>query len=156
MSLIAFLVVVAAVALAGSRFRPDPWFERLGKPSFNPPNAVFAPVWAVLYIAIAVSGWRAWVEAGHAWTPALTLWGVQLALNGAWSWLFFGRHRIDLALVDIVVLLVAIVGYIVAVAPLSGLAAWLFVPYAAWVAFATLLNAAILRLNRHPPVARVS
>ena len=155
MSLVVFLVVVAAVALVGSRFRPDAWFERLRKPSFNPPNAVFGPVWAVLYLAIAVSGWRAWTEAGDAWTPAMTLWVIQLALNGAWSWLFFARHRIDLALVDIVVLLVAIVGYMAAVAPQSVLAAWLFAPYALWVAFATLLNAAILRLNRPRPMARM-
>jgi len=151
MALIAFLVVVAAVALMGSRFRPDSWFEALRKPSFNPPKAVFAPVWAVLYLAIAVSGWRAWTEGGHAWTSALTLWVIQLVLNGAWSWLFFGRHRIDLALADIIALLVAIIVYIIAVASQSALAAWLFVPYAAWVAFATLLNASILVLNRHRP-----
>jgi tryptophan-rich sensory protein len=146
-ALVVFIVVVAAVALSGSRFRPDARYEALRKPSFNPPKAVFGPVWAILYLAIAVSGWRAWTDGGHAFTPALALWVVQLALNGAWSWLFFGRHRMDLALVDIVALLVAIVGYIVAVAPQSALAAWLFAPYAAWVAFATVLNAAFLMLN---------
>ena len=96
-------------------FRPDRWFEALRKPPFDC-RCVFAPVWTILYIAIATSA-MAWarIGGGYAWTPALTLWAIQLALNGIWSWLFFARHRIGLALADIVGLLAVIVAYSVTV-----------------------------------------
>lgn len=147
------IALVAAAALAGSRFRPDAWYAALRKPAFNPPKGVFAPVWTTLYVAIAVAGWRVWTDNGGAISTALVLWCVQLALNAAWSWLFFGRHRVGAALVDVAALLAVIGGFIFAAAPISALAAWLFVPYALWVAFATLLNASILALNRGHAVA---
>lgn len=126
---------------------PGAWFAGLRKPSFNPPSWVFAPVWTTLYIMIAVAGWRTWRRwrAGAPYT-ALYLWGGQLVLNFAWSPLFFGAHRIDLALRVIVVLLATIVAFIV-VSRNDRVSALLFVPYGLWVAFATLLNAAFSRLN---------
>ena len=80
------IALVAAAALAGSRFRPDAWYAALRKPAFNPPKGVFAPVWTTLYVAIAVAGWRVWTDNGGAISTALVLWCVQLALNAAWSW----------------------------------------------------------------------
>ncbi len=152
-SLIVLGIVVFAIAFGGSRFKPDAWHTALAKPTWNPPNWVFAPVWTVLYLAIAVAGWLVWRAAGDGWSPALTFWALQLATNGAWTWLFFGRHRIDLALIDIGVTLIFIVGFMVVASWLNPLASVLFVPYAAWILFAGALNAAIWRLNPSDPRA---
>jgi tryptophan-rich sensory protein len=141
---------VAAAAFVGSRFRPGPWYAALAKPTWNPPNWVFAPVWSVLYVAIAVAGWLYWRNASSGAVLALSLWGAQLVLNASWSWLFFGLHSPALALVDISLLLVAIAFFIVLAHPISTAAAWLFVPYGVWVSFATALNVAIWHLNRSP------
>ena len=146
-SLPVFLVLVALAAFAGSRFAPDAAYRQMRKPRWNPPDAVFAPVWTILYIGIAVAGWLVW-RAADGWSDAMTLWVAQLAFNAAWSWLFFGRHQLLAALVDSTLMLVAICGFIVVAAGLSPLAAWLFAPYAAWVAFATALNATLWRMNR--------
>jgi translocator protein len=150
-SLIVFGIVVFAIAYGGSRFKPDAWHAALAKPAWNPPDWVFAPVWTVLYVAIAVAGWLVWRTAGNEWSPALTFWSLQLASNGAWTWLFFGRHRIDLALIDIGVTLIFIVGFMMVASSLSPVASVLFLPYAAWTLFAGALNAAIWRLNPSEP-----
>ncbi len=145
-SLAVFIGLVAAIALFGAQFSPDTWYQQLAKPSWNPPNAVFGPVWTILYIAIAVAGWLVWRAAGRIMLP-LHFWFAQLILNGLWSFLFFGLHRPDLALVDIVLLLAAIFAFIVTARRRSVVASWLFVPYAAWVGFATALNFSIWQLN---------
>ena len=145
---------VAAVAAAGSIFNPGrsdtrQWYDALEKPSFNPPDFVFAPVWTVLYVLIAVSGARVWRSApGDARTAALRWWAAQLLLNGAWSPLFFGAKRPAIALADIVLMLVAIGAYVHTARRVDRTAAWLMAPYLAWVAFATILNGEIVRLNR--------
>lgn len=141
-----FIAVVAAVATFGAQFGQGAWYADLAKPSWNPPGAVFGPVWTALYICIAVAGWLVWRRVGRI-DPSLAVWIVQLVLNGAWSWLFFGLHRPDLALLDIVLLLVTIVVFIVLARRHSAVASWLFVPYALWVAFATALNFTIWRMN---------
>lgn len=148
MSFVVFAALAAACALSGSRFKPDAWFRALKKPSWNPPDAVFAPVWALLYVAIAIAGWLVWRDSAGQWTVALAAWGVQLVLNAAWSWLYFGRHQIFAAMIDSAMLLLTIVVFIVSAAGINAAAAWLFVPYACWVAFATALNAALWMLNK--------
>ena len=145
-ALLVFLALVAAVGLVGGQFRPDAWFEALAKPVFNPPPWVFAPVWLALYVCIAIAGWMVWRGRTRRGL-LLGLWGAQLVCNGLWSWLFFGLHRPELALVDIVALLATLLAFLVVAWPARRTAAWLFVPYAAWVGFATVLNAAIWRLN---------
>jgi len=145
-SLVVFFVLVAAAAAFGAQFSPGEWYEGLRKPSWNPPNSVFGPVWTAIYICIAVAGWHVWLRTERA-TPALLLWCAQLALNALWSLLFFGLHRPDLAAVDIVLLLAIIVAFIVTARRHSKLASGLFIPYALWVAFATSLNLTIVRLN---------
>lgn len=140
-----FLALVAVAAAFGSLSRPDEWYRALVKPSFNPPDALFAPVWTILYAGIAVAGWRVYRRVG--WDYSLGLWGIQLALNAAWTPLFFGAHRIDLALVDIALLDVFVVATLVAFFRRDRIAAWLLVPYLGWIAFATLLTATLLRLN---------
>lgn len=145
---------VAAVAAAGSIFNPGrsatrEWYDALEKPPFNPPDFVFAPVWTVLYVLIAVSGARVWRSApGNARTAALRWWAAQLLLNGAWSPLFFGAKRPAIALADIVLMLVAIGAYVRTARRVDKTAAWLMAPYLGWVAFATILNGEIVRLNR--------
>ncbi len=141
----AAFILTAAAASVGALFGPGAWYAALAKPSFNPPNWLFAPVWTVLYIMIATAGARAWRAGADAGT--LALWGLQLVLNAAWTWLFFGLMRPDLALIDIGLLLAVIAGFAVRVRPFDRASALLFLPYLAWVAFASALNFAIWRLN---------
>lgn len=125
------------------------WFPALAKPPINPPAWVFAPVWTALYLIMGYAAWRVWRTAGFKGAPAaLTLFGLQLALNLAWSYLFFGRHWIGAAFVEIVVLLAAIAATALVFARTDRLAAWLLVPYIAWVAFASVLTGWIWLLNR--------
>lgn len=146
-SLAMFIAIVLGVGtMIGSLTEPGSWYAALAKPSFNPPNWVFGPVWSVLYVMIAVAGWLVWTAGRPA--AAMTLWWVQLALNFLWSPSFFALHLIGLALMVIVLLLVAIWAFVAVTARRQPLAALLFVPYGLWVAFATLLNASILVLNR--------
>jgi tryptophan-rich sensory protein len=150
-SLALFLLAVFAVAFTASRFRPGEWYQALEKPPWTPPDWLFAPVWTVLYLAIAVAGWLVWRGrdgAGSTASSALYFWLAQLVLNGLWSWLFFGLHRPDLALLDIVLLDAAIVGFVMSALPVSRLAAGLFVPYGLWVAYATALTLSIWQANR--------
>lgn len=144
-ALIIFVLLAGATAWFAGQFRPGPWYATLAKPSWTPPNWVFGPVWSVLYVMIAVAGWLAWRAEGHA--TSVWIWLVALVANGLWSYLFFGLHQIGLALLCICVLLAAIVGFIVSAWRPSRGAAWLFVPYLAWVGYATSLNAGIWLLN---------
>lgn len=142
-----FVVLVFLAAAAGGRNLPGEWYLSLEKPSWNPPSWVFGPVWTVLYVMIALAGWRAWRATGTT-HPAVLLWLAQLALNAAWSYLFFGLRRPDLAFVDIAAMWALIVACVVVFRRVDTLAAWLFVPYLAWVSFAAALNFRIWMLNR--------
>ncbi|XXF77535.1 tryptophan-rich sensory protein [Myxococcaceae bacterium GXIMD 01537] len=124
------------------------WFRRLRKPPFQPPAAIFAPVWTVLYGLIAFSGWRVWNRpAGPARSRALALWGVQLGLNAAWSPLFFGKRRPRAALVNLTALCLAAAAYSAAARRVDARARWLMAPYLGWLGFATVLNEEVVRLN---------
>lgn len=129
----------------GYTTRPDAWYAALQKPAFNPPNWIFAPVWTVLYVLIGIVGARIFARARSG--PAITIWLAQLALNFAWSPVFFAAQRPGAALVIIVALLASLVLFMVQAWPRDRIAALLFAPYLAWVAFAALLNAAIWQLN---------
>lgn len=143
--LIAFLIVVVGGGIVIGRFTgPDAWFVALNKPSFNPPSWLFAPVWTLLYIMIAVAGWRVWLKSDMG---AFGLWCVQLLLNFAWTPIFFTLHRIDWALGVIVLLLGTIVAFIMIAPRTDKPSAILFMPYGLWVTFATALNFAFWRLN---------
>ena len=146
-----FIVLCFAVAAAGGAVTSTSvgtWYAGLAKPSFNPPDWLFGPVWTVLYLLIAVAGWRVWRRRAQAGARlALGAWIVQLALNLAWSFLFFGGRMIGVALAEIGVLLAAIVLTAVLSWRIDRIAGALLIPYIAWVGFATLLNASLWRLN---------
>lgn len=131
--------------MIGYTNQPGAWFAGLAKPAFNPPGWLFAPVWSALYLMIAVAGWRMW-EA-HRASSAMVIWAVALALNFLWSPVFFGMQNPGAALAVILPLLALIYTFIAKAWRLDRVSAWLFVPYAAWVSFATVLNGAIWRLN---------
>lgn len=139
------LLVLGGGMLVGLASPPGAWYAGLAKPPFNPPNWLFAPVWSLLYVAIAVAGWRIWRrrETGGA----MTAWWLQLGLNFLWTPVFFNLQSLGLALAVILVLLVTIVAFVALAWPRDRVAALLFVPYALWVAFAALLNASLWWLN---------
>ena len=126
------------------------WYPLLVKPWWNPPSWVFGPVWTVLYIFMGVAAWRVWCSAGSFGSArsAMILFLLQLALNAAWSWLFFGFRMPGAALAELLLLWVFIVATIRTFFVYDLVAAWMMVPYLAWVSFAGALNAAIWILNR--------
>lgn len=149
-ALAAFVILVFAVAWVASAVTLPAipgWYAGLSKPPFTPPNQVFGPVWGILYLMIALSGWLVWRSRSPARDRALVLFGAQLALNLAWSVLFFGLKLVGPALIEILVLLAAISATAAAAFRASRAAALLLVPYLAWVGYAAALNAAIWRLN---------
>lgn len=151
--LAAFGAASAAAALVGgaitARRKNQSWYRRLRKPSFTPPDRLFALVWPVLYTLGAVSAWRV---ARAPRTPerglALGLWGAQLAFNAAWSPLFFGAHRPGLAMADLAGNYVSLGAYALTARKVDGPAAAMVLPYVGWLTFAGVLNASIIGKNR--------
>jgi benzodiazapine receptor len=121
------------------------WYPQLAKPSWTPPGWLFGPVWTVLYIMMAVAGWRVWRRVG--WSAPHALFAIQLALNIAWSFSFFAARNPVAGLINIAALWCAIVATTIVFARIDRVAGALFVPYLAWVSFATALNAAIVASN---------
>ena len=143
------LVIFLAVSLGGGAWigtiaRPDGWYRHLDKPWFNPPDWIFAPVWSVLYVLIALAGWRIWQSKNR---KALSAWVIQMALNFLWPPLFFNAHATLPALIVILGLLASILIFLGRTGERDRFAVWCLVPYAVWGSYAALLNAAILRLN---------
>lgn len=144
------LICAAVAALGGAVTTPEirGWYASIEKPTWNPPDWVFGPVWTTLFALMAIAAWLVWRRAGwRAGRLPLTLFGIQLGLNLLWSCLFFGLRSPGAALVDVVLLWVAILATIIAFARWSRLAALLLVPYLLWVGFAAILNFTIWRLN---------
>lgn len=143
-----FAALNAAAASSGVLFRPGEWYERLDKPWWTPPNWLFGPAWSVLYMMSALAAWLVWLRGDTAaLVVPLGLYMVQLALNAAWSGLFFGLRRPDLAFAELIVMWIAILATIVAFAAVRTDAALLMLPYLAWVTFAGALNFAVWRRN---------
>lgn len=145
--LAAFGAAVAVVAVVGGLAAADAGQEYLAleRPSWAPPQSVFGPVWTVLYVMIAVSGWLVWRRTG--WGREIGVYAAQLVFNAAWTPLFFGAGLLGLAFAEIVVMWVLIGATIFLFRKVSRLAAWLLVPYWLWVTFASALNFAVWRLN---------
>jgi translocator protein len=145
---VALCLLISAIGGAVTAQSVPTWYQALDKPAFNPPDWVFAPVWTLLYCMIAVAGWRVWRARGLAGArAAMATYALQLALNLGWSLIFFGGRMIGAALAEIALLLAAACANAVLFWRVDRVAGWLLAPYAAWVAFATVLNAALWRLN---------
>jgi tryptophan-rich sensory protein len=151
LGLAVFLVLCfAAAGIGGAVTTPkiDTWYATLVKPSWNPPNWIFGPVWSALYVCMAVAGWLVWRQDGLAGAKMpLTLFAAQLAVNVLWSCIFFGLERPGLACVEVLLLCLAIAATMLTFWRRARIAGILFVPYSAWVSFASVLNFTIWRLN---------
>ncbi len=145
-TLAVFLAVVIGVGAAlGLLTAPGEWYAGLNKPPFNPPSWLFGPVWFALYVLIAIAGWRTFVaEPGGT---GMKIWYGQMVLNWLWSPVFFSLHALWPAFVVIIAMLALIIGFIVNRWDRDRPAALMFLPYAAWVSFASLLNLSIAVLN---------
>jgi tryptophan-rich sensory protein len=149
MALVAFLVLSFLAAAIGGRLTAASvrtWYPLLRKPTWTPPSWVFGPVWTLLYTLMAVAAWLVWRQVGPG--SEVAAYGVQLALNVAWSYYFFGRRSPRDGVVAIVLLWIAIAVTLVLFWRVTALAGWLFVPYLAWVSLAGWLNFNVWRLNR--------
>ena len=149
--LVVFIIVcLGAGGLGAIATTPEieGWYKMIAKPSWNPPGWIFGPVWTTLYIMMAIAVWLVWKQAGFkAAKLPLNSFGVQLLLNVAWSWIFFGMHRPGWAFAEIIVLWLAILATTILFFKKSKIAGGLMVPYLAWVSFASVLNFTIWRLN---------
>lgn len=124
------------------------FYEQLIQPAWAPPASVFGPVWTVLYVLMALAAWMIWRQGGfRANAMALILFLVQLAVNAAWSWLFFVWHLGAVAFFDIILLWLLIVATIVFFWRIRPLAGAILIPYLLWVSFAAVLNFSVWQLN---------
>lgn len=148
-SLMFFLLATLGVGATASLFTTPNipgWYAGLIKPSFNPPNWVFAPVWTTLYVMMGVAAWRVWRKTGLKDIALYAFW-AQLFLNFCWSGIFFALHQPGLALIELMLLDAALLATLILFWSRDRLAGLLMVPYMAWTSFATLLNYEIWRLN---------
>jgi len=143
-----WVIACFGAAAIGGLFPPGAWYASLNKPSWNPPSWLFGPVWSALYTMMAVAAWLVWRRGGFAAqrTP-LALFVVQLALNAAWSPLFFGLQWAGVAFAEMMLLWLAIVATLISFRRANPVAGWLLAPYLAWVSFAAVLNFTLWRLN---------
>jgi tryptophan-rich sensory protein len=149
-ALAVFIAIALAVGALGGLATASSvggWYVTLNKPRFNPPNAIFGPVWTTLYILMAVAAWRIWRSAGSGRRQALALYAGQLMLNLAWSVIFFGLRQPGLALIEVAFLLAAVIAAAAAFWRVDRPAGLMMAPYCAWVAFASVLTFEIWRLN---------
>jgi len=152
LKLVIAIVVSQLAGLIGSVFTVSSiptWYATLQKPSFNPPNWIFGPVWTTLYFLIGIAAFLVWKKGLERKDVkiAIGVFGVQLFLNAIWSIIFFGLHSPGWALVNIVLLWLAIVWTIIVFYKISKPAAYLLLPYILWVSFAAYLNYTIWVLN---------
>jgi tryptophan-rich sensory protein len=134
-------------ASSGGLFKPGVWYAGLNKPAWTPPNWAFPVVWSLLFALNAWAGWMIWEAVGMSRPDALALYVASLTLNAAWSWLFFGRKRMDLALIDVALLWLSLVAVIALFWSIRPAAALPVVPYLLWVTIAATLNREMIRLN---------
>lgn len=139
---------VGAVAGIATATGIDDWYRFLDKPAFNPPNWLFGPVWTVLYVLMGATVYRLLSKApGKDRKRALTVFWIQLALNGVWSFIFFNAHQLGWALVEIILIWIAILWMIFTTSRVDKTGAYLQIPYLLWVSFASVLNATLWWMN---------
>ena len=151
-SLIVFIIFSFSAAALGSFFTNctlKTWYQTIKKPSWNPPNKVFAPVWTILYVIMAVAGWMVWERLPQkAFCEPMAFFFIQLVLNALWSGIFFALRSPGWALLEIIILWAFIVLTMISFWTVYWIAGVLFLPYFGWVSFAAFLNFTIWRLNR--------
>lgn len=152
LALLGFLLITFAAAGIGGAATGSSvstWYPTLNKPAWNPPSWVFGPVWSLLYLMMAIAAWRIWRQPdAPIRRSALAWYFAQLALNALWSCLFFGLRNPGFAFAEVLVLWVALVVTLVKFARIDRIAAGLWLPYLAWVSFASVLNGTVWWLNR--------
>lgn len=151
--IIILIVVCLGIGFLGSLVTQSgmtTWYSTIEKPSFNPPNWLFAPVWTFLYICISVAGGLVWdkIDQNPLVRKAMIFFSIQLLLNTVWSFLFFGLKNPLIALIEIILLFLVIYETYVLFSKINKFAGYLFIPYLLWVSFAMFLNASIWWLNR--------
>lgn len=142
-----FAALNFVAASSGGLFKPGAWYAGLNKPSWTPPNWAFPVVWGLLFALNAWAGWMIWEAIGTSRPDVLALYIGSLALNAGWSWLFFGRKRMDLALIDVAMLWLSLVAVVVVFWSIRPAAALPVLPYLLWVTIAATLNREMIRLN---------
>ena len=147
-SLFLFLITTFSASFIGGittfKFK-EPWYSTLVKPSFNPPDWVFGPVWTILYILMAIAIWNVWIKSKNI--NLVYLYFIHLFFNTTWSVVFFGFNQIELALINLIVLILFIVFLFRKYMVISKLSANLMIPYFIWCCFAFLLNLNLMMLN---------
>jgi len=147
-SLFLFLITTFSASFIGGittfKFK-EPWYSTLVKPSFNPPDWVFGPVWTILYILMAIAIWNVWIKSKNI--NVVYLYFIHLFFNTTWSVVFFGFNQIELALINLIVLILFIVILFLKYKVISKLSAYLMIPYFLWCCFAFLLNLNLMILN---------
>ena len=147
-SLFLFLITTFSASFIGGittfKFK-EPWYSTLVKPSFNPPDWVFGPVWTILYILMAIAIWNVWIKSKNI--NLVYLYFIHLFFNTTWSVVFFGFNQIELALINLIVLILLIVILFLKYKVISKLSAYLMIPYFLWCCFAFLLNLNLMMLN---------
>ena len=147
-SLFLFIITTFLASFIGGittfKFK-EPWYSTLVKPSFNPPDWVFGPVWTILYILMAIAIWNVWIKSKNI--NLVYLYFIHLFFNTTWSVVFFGFNQIELALINLIVLILFIVILFLKYKVVSKLSAYLMIPYFLWCCFAFLLNLNLIMLN---------
>lgn len=144
---IPFVFAVIAAASMGMLFPTGEWYRGLNKPSWTPPNWLFPIAWTLLYIGIAIAGWRVATSTGPLVTTALAFWALQITLNAIWTPAVFGARNLFIGLLIIIALWVAILITTILNFQVDVISGVLFVPYLIWVSYATALNFALFRSN---------
>ena len=149
LSLTIFIVLAFAASAWGgliTSFYKEPWYSTIAKPSFNPPDWIFGPVWITLYIAMSVAVWLIWINPKKT-EKVIYMYFVHLLINGSWSLFFFGLHLILVSLIIIGVIIFLVVWLIKLYYPINKLSSFLMIPYLMWLSYAFILNFYIFTLN---------
>jgi tryptophan-rich sensory protein len=143
-----WIVLTFSVAAFASQFEPGEWYPNILKPAWTPPGWLFGPVWGMLYLSMSISAWLVWRQRykKRVLLP-LIFYLMQLAVNGLWSWMFFGSQWIDLALFDLIVLVILVATTMVMFLRIRKSAGLMLLPYLLWISFAAALNLQIWRMN---------
>lgn len=145
LALISFVAIALLAGFVGSQFEPGVWYAIIEKPTWTPPDWVFAPVWIALYVLMGLAAWLVWLARG--WHGTHWLYVGQLVLNAAWSWLFFGLHRTGWALGELVLLWILVLAMMAGFWRVRPAAGALIAPYWIWLTYAGALNYGIWVLN---------